>query len=368
MTASRRILETLRTSRASFASNRGKAARAAGGAAVLVALVAFLSIAILHAPVATTPTAPTSKTTATPRANHQQPSIKVPNIPTPRIVHMPTADLANAASNAVGNAGPTTTSLKCALLDACDLRYDGGPVIHDQVSYAIFWGAGWETSSGRLNKTGQVVTSYFDDMGGTTFQQILTQYSDKTGAVQNTERLGGVWIDPSTPQVDASCGAQTIEDFSIQAEALHAIAVNHWPTDTKNAVYFVYTPAGYLVNDGTNACSNKVFCAYHGWSSTKTRLYYAAMVYPNDKHECANLPSSPNGDLAGDALANITSHEQFEAISDPQVGNGWMDAKGDEIGDKCAWRFAAGGVHLNGGAYELQLEYSNRTHSCVRGA
>ncbi len=244
-----------------------------------------------------------------------------------------------------------------------DLMYNGGPVEENPVVYVIFWGPGWSNGSGGVTADGQVVENYFNSMGGTSFENILTQYYDNNANVSNSNSVSGVWVDTSTPPTDQSCGGPTVEDSDIQNEVSNAISANGWPTDGSNATYFVYTPNGDYVNGG-GSCSDTAggFCAYHNWDSS-INVAYAAMAYPINSG--CNVPQSPNGNLAGDSLANVTSHEQFEAITDPQAGNGWLDSSGQEIGDKCAWDFSAGLTNLNGQSFELQTEYSNASSSCV---
>ena len=74
-----------------------------------------------------------------------------------------------------------------------------------------------------------------------------------------------------------------------------------------------------------------------------------------------------NGDVAADSGLNVTSHENIEAITDPE-GNAWYDSSGQEIGDKCAWNFGStlgGGSgseyneQISSGNYWLQQEWSN---------
>lgn len=245
-----------------------------------------------------------------------------------------------------------------------DLAWNGGPVQHYPVTYEIFWGPGWSNGAGGVTADGQVVENYFNDLGGTSFENILTQYYDSAGNVVNTHTVGGIWLDTSTPPTDSSCGGSTVQDSSIQSEVSNAIAANGWPADGSNAIYFVYTANGYYVNDGTGSCSEQTFCAYHNWSNSNG-VAYAAMPYPMALNGCG-VPNSPNGNAYGDSLASVTSHEQFEAVTDPQPSSGWVDAAGYEIGDKCAWDFSAGYTYLNyGGTFEVQTEYSNATSSCV---
>lgn len=236
-----------------------------------------------------------------------------------------------------------------------DLQYGGGPVQHSPVAFAIFWGANWQ---GADASRAQLLQTYFQSLGGTSFENILTQYSDTTGNIQDTESLGGVFVDPTTPPTDASCGANTVHDSSFRTEVAHAIQVNGWPTEL-NATYFVYIPSGFPVNSDSFGCSTNAFCAYHNWSGT---FSYGVMLYPNVAG--CQVPSAPNGDVVADSEVNITTHEQFEAASDTQPPTGWTDSTGEEIGDKCVGVFAGDPVNLNGHLFEVQNEYSNATHDC----
>ena len=247
-----------------------------------------------------------------------------------------------------------------------DLTYSGGPVQAAPVAYVIFWGSNW---TGPDSAAANVVQSYFNDMGHTRFENTLSQYYSSSGGVNTYVApqltYGGAWFDTSTtPAPDTTCaGKTTIDDSAIQAEVDAMISAGHFPKDTTNAAYFVYTPAGDYVNDGSGSCSELQFCAYHSLSSSG--VSYAAMAYPIDMTSCG-VTTQPNGSAVGDSLANITSHEQFESITDPNTTNGWMDSSGYEIGDKCAWDFSGGTTALNnGGSFELQTEYSNSSHSCV---
>ena len=70
-----------------------------------------------------------------------------------------------------------------------------------------------------------------------------------------------------------------------------------------------------------------------------------------------------NGCLGGlsviDALTGTSSHELCEAITDPIPGRGWYDDVHGEIGDICAWQLK------RLGAYNVQLEWSNKANSCI---
>ena len=99
---------------------------------------------------------------------------------------------------------------------------------------------------------------------------MLTQYDDGDASPSSTLTLGGVWLDSQNPPVNSqTCGGPTVDDSAIQNEIAQAIKVNNWPGDV-NASYLLYTPNGYVVNQGGGPgfCSEQQFCAYHGMSYT----------------------------------------------------------------------------------------------------
>jgi len=84
------------------------------------------------------------------------------------------------------------------------------------------------------------------------------------------------------------------------------------------------------------------------------------------------------------ALANVTTHELIETITDPAYfspdGNseywgGWYDADGDEVEDKCAWTFGPsqtvglsdGSVLVGGYDWKLQGAWSNNAEESGLG-
>jgi hypothetical protein len=268
------------------------------------------------------------------------------------------------AANRLQSLPATTTNRLAQTFGSGNLIYHGGPIQRSPVSYIIFWGNAWNNGSGGLTGDAQIAKNYFTDVGGTSFFAVLTQYSDTNGAVMNTHTLGGVWLDATSPPTDGSCGGSTIQDAAIQSEVSHAIATQGWPIDTANSTYYVFTPNGAYVNDGTGGCSQKQFCSYHNWSSS-TGVAYAAVAYPLDLTACG-APSSPNGNTQGDALAYLTAQTQLSAILNPHLTTGWFDSKAFEINTKCANNFGSGVVQLkNGRSYALQTMFSNSGSVCT---
>ena len=64
------------------------------------------------------------------------------------------------------------------------------------------------------------------------------------------------------------------------------------------------------------------------------------------------------------SIANVTSHEYMEAITDANA-SAWYDSGGSEIGDKCAWQFSSC-VNLSTGNWQLQKEWSNAITGCAQ--
>lgn len=253
------------------------------------------------------------------------------------------------------------TSAFSAVQSSGPLVYGGGPVVHHPTSYLILWGASW---TGADSAVAAIIRGYFADLGGTAFENILTQYHDTSGPISAAHTLGGVWVDSSAPPTDTSCGSPTVEDAALQSEINTAIATQAWPRDSGDAVYEVFAPCGVVIKVGTHRCNVPAggWCAYHGWAGTDG-VAYIGVPYPAP---ACQVPTLPNGNVAGESAVNLGSHELFEAISDPQPTSGWADGAGQEIGDKCAWDFSGGPVHLNnGGTFEVQAEYSNASGSCV---
>ena len=334
--------------------------------------------------------------------------------------------------------------------NANNLSYYGGPVVHSITNHIIWWlpKAGTTTYSdgSACTEPGTVtysyeqpvsgtapigalpggphgdadykaiISQYFNDLSGTSFYNLMTQYADfQQGAVVNSQTLGAGWTDScgytSTPStttgpVPGGTEAAPMYQTDIQAEVQRAMAINHWPAGLGNQ-YYVYT--GYGAADCfappgqaslTPTCSvvgpKPVYCAYHGDFQDNAGNYvlYANMAdgafaaNPTAINNCYTAPigvsdpaHSVNGsqvtDPIADAEVSITSHEQFETVTDAEVGTAsqyapplaWYEQVNGEIGDKCAYNYGnyasdGSNVILHGNHYIVQQEYSNWNNGC----
>src|SRR5262249_4926643 len=130
-------------------------------------------------------------------------------------------------------------------------------------------------------------------------------------------------------------------------------------TPDSNAIYFVFTsnfPGGH-VN----------YCAWHSYGTcngTTIQVAYMPNVTglagcdPGNTYNCNTYSQGTR------AIANVTSHEFMEAITDPDL-DAWYDQQGAENGDKCAWKFSSC-VNLGSAKWQLQQEWSNSAGGCVQ--
>jgi hypothetical protein len=262
-----------------------------------------------------------------------------------------------------------------------------GKVIHKLTVYLIFWlpdGYTFEPN-GSSSRYQHLMEQYFQDVGGTPFYNILTQYYDTPGGpVRNTVTLGGSYVD-SHPYPRAGTISHPLLDIDIVHEINRVLNLKKsaWPMDDDHLVFLftasgVQECAGASPNDGCTFTHNREadFCAYHYTSfdvldPTVSEFRYA---YIPDIESCTYLPTahSPNGDPTADAIISIVSHEQFEAVSDPDMQS-WYDNSTfeGEMADKCVTNF--GPIRADGSnvtlahdhRYIVQEEWSLHDQACV---
>jgi len=261
-----------------------------------------------------------------------------------------------------------------------NMTYHGASVMTSVTAYTIFWVPPGRNVSPAYQS---LINRYFQDIGGSSFFGIVTQYYQEPPRqyIQNASTLGGTWVD-TAPYPNT-----VLLESDLQQEVQKAIAVNQWPTGY-NVMFFVYTARGVesCLND-YSACTpgeaqvlgRPGYCAYHSAYGTVAQpviwanMPYGATWNGNPAGQCTALSQFPN-DADSDITISTTSHEHFEAVTDPVFYRdvnglqyyGWTDTDGGsgEIGDKCAYRYGAiqsdgGNVTLNGHRYVIQQEWSN---------
>jgi hypothetical protein len=226
--------------------------------------------------------------------------------------------------------------------------------------------------SGSDQRYQTLINRFFNDVGGSSIYQILTQYPDSmSGPPANSVGFGGSVVDTNA-YPHAGTASDPLTDQDLQAEIDKIRMEQHWPEGLTNH-YFIFTGDQILscMDPDHKSCSltEGGYCGYHSHFDVQSGpVIYSVM--PTAAPGCLTT-GGPNGDDVADSEISTASHELFEAASDP-LGNAWYDLGGSEIGDKCNQVFGAldssgGNVTVNGHEYRVQLEWSNATASCERG-
>jgi hypothetical protein len=226
------------------------------------------------------------------------------------------------------------------------LQYGGGAVEVTNTSFAIFWEPAGHTSAPGYQT---LIKRWFADVGGSALFNTTTQYYQGSNQhIQNVSTFGGSYVDT------APFPAGGITDAALQAEVRKVVAAQGWPTGVGNEVFVYSGPGGEIVSS---------YCAYHSYITINGQtVAYADEPYGGQSG--CTVPASPNGNPAADSAINTTSHEQWESITDPHTGDGWVAPDGDEGSDQCNFEFgtqdsSGADVHLHGNPYIVQQEWSN---------
>jgi serine protease len=244
-----------------------------------------------------------------------------------------------------------------------NLSYLGGPIQSTPKVYVVFWGFG---TYGDPSGEQSYMTNFLASVGGSPWLNIAHQYyqspgktlcastGTKTYCVGNpTSELQGTWNDdsavPSSPT-----------DAQIAAEAVNL--ANHFGGADPNASYVVATPTGHNTSG-----FGRQWCGYH--NSTGSVSYTDIGYITDASWSCGKqfINAGSAGNL--DGVSIIAGHELAESQTDTHVGSGWVDLRGEEVGDKCAWSQTSadvsfGGSTLGTNEFPVQPLWSNAVSGC----
>ena len=302
---------------------------------------------------------------------------------------------------------PSLAKAIAALGPSEDLTYHGGPVLHSNTVYAIYWIPPGATACGGAPCTVSAnyetdINQYFTDVAAasgsnTNVYSVGTQYYDTTGPIQYHSSFAGAVTatdafptsacDDSDPADGIAGDPVCLTDAQLEAEIQKVVTAHGWHGGLAN-IFFLYTPSGVgSCADGTppssgGECSTNVFCAYHSYfvDSNGEDLIYANEPYEfdgcNDPADGQGFPNDPNADTT----ISTSSHEHNESITDPLTDPAhyaWINDDGEEDGDLCAYTYgtALGGTGvtsynqlINGHQYSVQQEWSNDGSDCLLNA
>jgi len=223
-----------------------------------------------------------------------------------------------------------------AVVTGNGINYNGGPVLKgNPVPIYLIWYGNWASTGSNTSATVTLVEHYVNSLGNTPYEKINSTYGDTTGNVSGNVTLGGAIFDTGsqgTKLSNSKLSAIVTRSFS-----------NGLPVDP-NGVYMVLTSSNVSER---GFCSS--FCGFHTRQTLGGADIKWAFVGNPDRcpSGCEIQTTGPNSPAAGvggsDGLINVLTHEQEEAISDPDL-NAWFDSSGQENADKCNFNFGATGA------------------------
>jgi PKD domain len=237
------------------------------------------------------------------------------------------------------------------------LTYEGGPVVHSNAPYAVYWDredayAEWEgVTAGFLERVGGAQGTL-----GNVYA-VATQYTDATGSASYSSAFHGAYTDVTPYPATENCtepGTPCLTDAQIQGELTKYIAANHLPTGLNPSgrptpIYFIFTPPGVTVcleSGAAGHCSNPTaaarLCSYHSYMSVDgaTVLYAVQPWTVTSNCQDGGALEEPSSGEA-EVILNEVATEQIAATTDPLL-TGWHDTSGvkNEVPDKCRNEFS----------------------------
>src|SRR2546426_1648794 len=243
---------------------------------------------------------------------------------------------------------------------SANLFSHGGAIESAAKVYIVYWGSDWGTNTAARS----YIEGFFNGVGGSSWANSTTQ--DCQGVPSGTVQCGTAGLHPTNPGNelnggvwnDTSAVPNSPTQSQISAEA-SALAAHFGPVD-QQADYMVFTPSGHWMN----GCQT----TWWAWHSSSGSMSYSYMPYqPDAGAACGMNFVNPGSSGYFDGFSIVGGHEYAETITDPYPNSGWLDGRGAENGDKCAWissgQGAAANISLSTGSYAVQSLWSNAFNS-----
>lgn len=227
-----------------------------------------------------------------------------------------------------------------AVVTGNGINYHGGPVLKgNPVKFYVIWYGNWSGSGSNTMASVSLVEHFINTLGNTPYEKIATTYGDSTGNVSGNVTLGGhTFVNTTT----------NLTDSLLQTTVKNALTSGALPTDA-GGVYFVLSSSN--INETSGFCTQ--YCGFHTHATLNGADIKYAFVGNPDRcpSGCEIQTTGPNSPATGvggaDGLINVFAHEQFEAITDPDL-NAWFDSSGQEDSDKCNFNFGATNTCVSG--------------------
>jgi hypothetical protein len=275
-----------------------------------------------------------------------------------------------ASVKAAHAARPTTSS---------NLYYHGGTIGVETGAdhvYLVYWGSQWNNND--PSGEAAIQQSFFSGVGGSSWNNSVTQYCEgvssgtivcpATGVgVTHASNVSGVFAGAWSDNVSATGASMAAPSSPTQSqlagEAIKAAAhFGNTGVGSNNTVQYVISTATQNSSSGFGT----QYCAWHSsTSSSYGNIAYTNMPYITDAGANCGANFNGLGPLAG--ITIVGGHEFGETETDIFPNGGWLDSRGAENGDKCAWissgQGAAAKVTFTTGTFPVQSLWSNASNS-----
>jgi len=237
--------------------------------------------------------------------------------------------------------------------------YHSGQVVTGTPNVYPIWYGCWSQACG--NPDGFIAQYILNDLilylGSSPYFEINSTYPDGSGDAPNGRLHYGIAeADPAY-----SFGLE-LTDADIREIVRDRISAGHLPLDP-SAIYIVLaspdvssTATGFCTAEGTpphHGSDEFFFVQYkYGFVGDPTRC--PSLEAPQYVSFDGTLRSTPNNNLAGDAMAAKLAHVLSTIVTNP-YGDGWYDRFGLENADKCQGTFGETYTTENGARANIRL-------------
>jgi PKD repeat protein len=261
------------------------------------------------------------------------------------------------------SAGPSEASL----------GYQGGPVVHSDSIYAVYWDPPLTYPRSAQLEINGFLRGFASEAGDLTNGfAAITQYGDSTAKVSGQSTFSGAYTDVDPYPATNNCseeGNPCITDAQIRAELTSFISSNGLPSGLNpragaTPIYLVLLPPGVTVcttgaGEGvhcSDAAASQRLCSYHSYIPENPSAGLGTILYATQPwtpitgcQDGTGTLEEPN-DQSADVIVNGVASEQLDTITDPLL-TGWHDtgANTDEVTDKCRDDFQTVNTTLGSG-------------------
>jgi serine protease len=232
----------------------------------------------------------------------------------------------------------------------------------------VFYGSQW-TNNDPSGEAG-IYQGFLQGVFGSNWLNSVTQYCQGVasgtyfcnGAGAAAGNGTGAYVDYWYDNASAAPSQPTQSQLASEAVRAAAHFNNTSASVNANAQYVIATAHG-----NNSSGFGTQYCAYHSsTSSSYGNIAYTNLPYMTDGGASCGANFNGLGPTAG--ITIVGGHELAETITDQFPNGGWLDSRGSENGDKCAWittgqQGASAKTTLSTGTYPVQSLWSNAFNS-----